>query len=193
MYIPEQFEITDRDEIFSFIEANAFGQLISNVGGRFFSTHLPFLVSDDRCKLTCHLARQNGQWQEIDHQEVLVTLQGPHDYISPSWYLAPGVPTWNYQSVHLYGISRVFHDPDRIRAIVDRLTEKYESSFERPWKADYKASILKGIVGLEIEITGIQCKYKLSQNRSIQDQDQVVKQLKLRGSDQLAKAMKNAG
>ena len=193
MYSPKHFEITDEEEIFSFVEANAFGQLISNVGGRLISTHLPFLVSDDRSKLICHLARQNDQWQGIDHQEVLVTLQGPHDYISPSWYLAPGVPTWNYQSVHLYGICSAFHESDRLKAIVDGLTEKYESSLERPWKADYKASILKGIVGLEIEITGIQCKYKLSQNRSTQDQAQVVKQLKLRGSDQLAKAMKDAG
>ncbi len=66
MYIAKHFEVTDKEEIFSFIEANAFGQLISSVGGRLTSTHLPFLVSDDRSKLICHLARQNGQWQEID-------------------------------------------------------------------------------------------------------------------------------
>ncbi len=93
MYIPKHFEITDKDEIFSFVEANAFGQLISNVSGRFFSTHLPFLLSEDRSKIVGHMALQNPQHAEIDGQEVLITLEGAHDYISPSWYRGPGVPT----------------------------------------------------------------------------------------------------
>ena len=93
MYIPKHFEITDKSEIFAFVEANAFGQLISNVDGRLYSTHLPFLLSKDRYKITGHLALQNPQLAEIDMQEVLVTLEGAHDYISPAWYSSPGVPT----------------------------------------------------------------------------------------------------
>ena len=95
MYVPEHFEVTDADEIFAFVAANAFGQLISKVDGRFFSTHIPFLLSADRTKLLGHMARPNPQHLELDNQQVLVTFQGPHDYISPAWYASPGVPTWN--------------------------------------------------------------------------------------------------
>jgi transcriptional regulator len=90
MYIPKHFEVTDEGEIFSFIEANAFGQLVSSVARRPFSTHMPFLVSSDKKKMIGHVAKQNPQYSEIDGQEVLITLQGPHDYISPSWYSSPG-------------------------------------------------------------------------------------------------------
>ena len=103
MYIPKHFEVTDEDEIFAFIEENAFGQLISHVKGRLFSTHLPFLLSENRKKIVGHLAGKNPQQSELEGQEVLVSLEGPHDYISPAWYSSPGVPTWNYQAVHVYG------------------------------------------------------------------------------------------
>lgn len=191
MYIPEHFEVTDREEIFSFIEVNAFGQLISLVDERFFSTHLPFLVSEDRSKLVCHLAKQNPQWETIDGQEVLVTFQGPHDYISPQWYRSPGVPTWNYQAVHVYGICEPFHDPGKLKNIVDTLTEKYEATFKNPWVPTYREQMLQAIVGVEIEITDIQCQYKLNQNRSKKDQINVTEQLDALGSKQLSQAMRN--
>ena len=79
MYIPRHFEVTDEREIYAFIESNAFGQLITNVAGRPFSTHIPFLLSGDRTRLTGHIARQNPQASSVEGQEVLVTLQGPHD------------------------------------------------------------------------------------------------------------------
>jgi transcriptional regulator len=189
MYIPNHFHITDKAEIHAFIEANAFGQLISTIEGRLFSTHIPVLLAEDGNRLLGHLAKANPQWQSIDDQEVLITLQGPHDYISPSWYCSPGVPTWNYQAVHIYGTCQVFHDVSKLKQIVDALTRKFESSFAEPWKPDYKASMLRGIVGIEVEITEIQCKYKLNQNRSDEDQAQVIKALSSRGSEQVAKAM----
>jgi transcriptional regulator len=116
-------------------------------------------------------------------------LQGPHDYISPSWYRSPGVPTWNYQAVHIYGNCRVFEEATKLQQVVDALTEKFESVFEEPWQPDYKASMLRGIVGIEVEITEIQCKYKMSQNRSTEDQIGVIEALGNSGSDQLVKAM----
>jgi len=189
MYIPRHFEIADSPEIFAFIEANAFGQLISTLEGRLFSTHMPFLLGANHNLLLGHLARANPQWRDIEGQEVLITLQGPHDYISPSWYHSPGVPTWNYQAVHIYGKCQVFEDDTKLKQVVDKLTEKFESSFEQPWQPDYKASMLRAIVGIEIEIAEIQCKYKLSQNRSDEDQAGVIKALGKRGSDQVAKAM----
>lgn len=189
MYIPRHFAVTDSAEIFAFVEANAFGQLVSSVAGRPFSTHMPFLVSADRTRLIGHVARQNPQYADIDTQEVLVSLQGPHDYISPSWYTSPGVPTWNYQAVHIYGSVAVFDQADRLKDLVDTLTHKYESGFDMPWLPEYNASMLGAIVGIEIVISEIQAKFKLSQNRAARDQQQVIEQLKSLGSDELAAAM----
>ena len=194
MYIPKHFEVTDQDVIFAFINENAFGQLVSNVDGRLFSTHMPFLLSDDKTRLTGHVARLNPQHAELDGQEVLVTLQGPHDYISPSWYASAGVPTWNYQAVHIYGRGRVFDDTEALRTVVEALTEKYEAAFEQGWQPEYKAAMLSAIVGIEVAITDIHCKFKLSQNRPAQDQRQVITQLKAQGADALAAAMeRNTG
>jgi len=189
VYIPQHFEINDQDEIFAFVEENAFGQLISNLGGRLFSTHIPFLLSQDRTKIIGHLALQNPQCSELEGQEVLVTLQGPHDYVSPSWYATPGVPTWNYQSAHIYGHCRVFTSPNEIQSVVDALTQKYESALPQPWKSQYKAAMLHAIVGVEISMSEIQCKYKLSQNRSPQDRSMVIGHLRAAGSDALASSM----
>ena len=189
MYIPKHFEVTDDKEIYAFIELNGFGQLISIFEGRLFSTHIPFILSEDRAKLLGHLASKNPQVNDIDGQEVLVTLQGAHDYISPSWYEGSGVPTWSYQAVHIYGRCKVFSDPKKLKLAVDMLTEKYESRFSEPWNPDYNSSMLGAIIGLEIDINEIQCKYKLSQNRSEQDQKQVIEQLKINGSLQLSEVM----
>jgi transcriptional regulator len=189
MYIPKHFEVTDNTEVYAFIEANAFGQLISNSAGRLCSTHIPFLLSDDKTMLLGHLAKNNPQLHDIEGQEVLISLQGPHDYISPSWYSSPGVPTWNYQSAHLYGHCKVFHDADSLRQVVDTLTRRYEASLSPSWEPEYNPSMLGAIAGLEISISDIQCKYKLSQNRSEQDRRQVVDRLKANDSVQLAEAM----
>ena len=189
MYIPKHFEVTDEKEKYAFIEANAFGQLVSNSAGRLFSTHIPFFLSSDKTKLIGHLARQNPQVQDIEGQEVLISLQGAHDYISPSWYADSGVPTWNYQAVHIYGSCKLFSSPDSLKQAVGTLTNRSESHFSIPWQPKYNPSMLKAIVGIEITISEIQCKYKLSQNRSPQDQAQVIEQLKASGSNKMAKAM----
>jgi transcriptional regulator len=190
MYLPEHFTISEQDEIVAFIEANAFGQLISMDEQRPFVSHLPFLLADDRKSLRCHLARQNPQWRRLGEQQVLITFLGPHDYISPGWYQNPGVPTWNYQAVHIYGRCRVFEEAAALAELVDTLSERYESGFEEPWQPQYRKAMLKAIVGVEIDIDEIQCKYKLSQNRSVADQQGVVAHLQQNGSKALAGAMR---
>ena len=192
MYVPKPFEVSDRAEIFEFVEANAFGQLISIVDDRPFATHLPFLLSADRTTLTCHLARQNPHWRQLDERQALVTFLGPHDYVSPSWYQNPGVPTWNYQAVHIYGNCRVFDDADRLAGVVEALSAVYESGFEKPWQPQYRDAMLKAIVGVEIEILEVEGKYKLSQNRPAADQPGVVDELERRGAADLAAAMRKA-
>ena len=153
MYIPKHFEINELEVLTSFISANAFGQLITQVEGRLFSTHLPLMLSDDGKTLLAHIARVNPQHKTIEGQEVLVSFSGPHDYISPSWYASPGVPTWNYQAVHVYGQCEIFDDPVRLKQTVDQLTHKYEVAYEKPCRSDYAASMLCGIVVLEIPIS----------------------------------------
>ena len=190
MYVPDHFKISDQAEIFSFLQANAFGQLISLEDQRLTSSHLPFLIADDRKRLLCHLARQNSQWQQLEGQQVLITFQGPHDYISPSWYRNAGVPTWNYQAVHVYGNCRVFDAADKLAAVVEALSARHESSFETPWKPQYRDAMLKAIIGVEIEIDEIQCKYKLSQNRPVEDQQGVIDKLDELGSEALLQAMR---
>lgn len=192
MYIPDHFKVDDEDEIFSFLQANAFGQLISRVNGRLFCSHIPFLMGNDRKYLRAHLAKANAQWRELDGQEVLITFQGGHDYVSPSWYKSVGVPTWNYQAVHVYANCQIINDEQGLSEIVDELTRVYESSFEQPWQPSYSATMLKAIVGLRLEITDIQCKYKISQNRILDDQKNVAEQFQQRADKALYQAMLNS-
>lgn len=189
MYIPKHFEITDETEVSKFIKANSFGQLISVIDTAIVSTHVPFLFDAGSRVLMCHMAKANPQWQQIQKQKVLVTLQGEHAYVSPNWYESAGVPTWNYQAVHIEGIAESFTDPEKLKRVVDTLTEQNESDYPNPWEPDYAASMLRGIVGIEIAITSIQCKYKLSQNRSVRDQSNVQEQLADGGHEALANAM----
>ena len=190
MYVPKKFHVEDADEIFAFLSANAFGQLVSQHDGRPTVSHLPFFIAADRGTLKCHVARQYPQWHEIEGQPVLATFLGPHDYISPSWYTGAGVPTWNYQAVHVYGRCRVFDDAAELAALVDALTGVYESRFDNPWQPKYPDSMLKAIVGIEIEIDDIQCKYKLSQNRPVADHQPVIDHLDELGAEALVAAMR---
>lgn len=191
MYTPKHFEVNDKEKLLAFIETNAFGQLISKVDGRLFSSHLPFLVDKKDGSLICHLAKANPQWQRIEEQEILASFQGPHGYISPSWYESPGVPTWNYQAVHVYGRAKLISDNEELMTIVNELTEKHELSHPKPWKPEYKETLLTAIVGLRIDIGEIQGKYKLSQNRPESDRTCIIKALDSAGSSALSMAIKN--
>ena len=190
MYIPDHFNEPDRDKAVAFIRANAFGQLVSLVDGKLFASHLPFLINKDGNKMLCHLARQNPQWENIEAQDVLVTFQGSHDYISPNWYKSPGVPTWNYQVAHVYATCRLVHSPEELKDIVEKLTLTYESNFASPWKPQYNKAMLKNIIGIDFSISDIQCKFKLNQNRSEIDRAGVVSALEEHGSEKLAKVMR---
>jgi transcriptional regulator len=189
MYMPDHFRVDDEAEIFDFLRANAFGQLISLVEGRLFSSHIPFLFADDRRTLFAHLAKANPQWRELEGQEVLITFQGAHDYVSPSWYQNPGVPTWNYQAVHIYARCHLIEQQQRLAEIIHSLTNVYESAFEKPWQPQYADAMLKAIVGLQLDISDIQCKYKLNQNRSPGDRINVAEQYRTMGDNKLYHAM----
>jgi transcriptional regulator len=189
LYIPNHFAITDSDKINLFLKQNSFGELISTVEGRTFATHLPFLFDEEAKVLRMHVAKANPQWQHLGKEELLLVVSGPHGYISPSWYHSPGVPTWNYQAVHVYGTARIITDTIELKTIVDGLTAIEEEKHPDPWQPDYAATMLKAIVGIELTVSEIQCKFKLSQNRSKVDQQAIVDGLSSANSDALAKAM----
>jgi transcriptional regulator len=185
MYIPEHFKETNPKRISALIEDYSFGMLVTVLDGLPFVSHLPFVFdrsAGPKGKLSCHIARANPQWQHFSSSsEVLAILQGPHAYVSPSWYLSPGVPTWNYAVVHLRGKPRLIECESELGALVERLSQAHESHMPNPWQPDLTGEritkLLNMIVGLEIEVTDIQCKFKLSQNRPIEDRLRVVEEL----------------
>jgi transcriptional regulator len=184
MYVPKHFNESDAEKLAAFIDEHAFGVLVTLFEGRPFASHLPFLYEREANALLAHVARANPQWQHFSNgAEVMVLFQGPHAYISPSWYLAPGVPTWNYAVAHVYGSAQALDDPSRIKGIVERLTEKYERNNQPPWVPAYDQTLLQAIVGIEIRIKEVQGKFKLGQNRSAADRAAVASRLEVTGSE----------
>ena len=144
-------------------------------------------------RLRCHVARANPIWQQVsaDHQ-VLVVFRGEEGYVSPSWYAAKQehgkvVPTWNYAAVHAYGVATAVHDAAWLRRMVEDLTNRHEHGRPDPWQvsdapAEYVEKLLGAIVGVEIPVTRLIGKWKLSQNRSTADRQGVVSGLERDGS-----------
>lgn len=184
MYVPRHFSEEDAAKLARLIAENSFGMLVTVAEGRPFASHIPFLYERDTNVLLGHVARANPQWRHFSGDgEVLVVFQGPHAYISPSWYRAPGVPTWNYAVAHVYGRARALEDPAAIKPIVERLTEKYERHNERPWVPEYDPRMLNAIVGVEVAVSEVQGKFKVSQNRPAADRAAVIAELEASGSE----------
>ena len=184
MYIPKHFRQSDEDALAAFIDEHAFGTLVTMSGGRPFATHLPLVYERAEQALHAHVARANPQWTHVAAApEVLVMFQGPHGYVSPTWYVDAGVPTWNYTAVHVYGTARVVDDLDAKERHVKQLAARHERGSAKPWVPDFDPKRLDGIVGIVIRIGEVQGKFKLSQNRSAADRAGVVAALEARGTD----------
>ncbi len=192
MFIPKHF--IGQGDAFTFIAANSFGQLIGAVDGALSCTHLPLLPSaelphtEGGC-LIGHVARANPQAKWPDGQPVMCVFTGPHGYVSPSWYEQSGVPTWNYEAAHVQGNLRWEDDAEVAQTILSQLTAFYEAAEASPWLPDYPVSMLRGIRAFRIEITGVEFKQKLSQNRSRADREAVIDAVRVRGNAALADAM----
>lgn len=175
MYVPAHFAAEDEDQAHALIRAYPFGLLLSIDADRANGSHIPFLHESDTT-LACHLARANPQARALaGGGPVLAVFQGPHAYVSPSWYTDPGVPTWNYAVVHVYGRATPVTDREALAETLSRLAQRHEPAGSPP--LDYDPRMLEGIVGFDIAIAEIQAKLKLSQNRSPQDRRQVIEQL----------------
>lgn len=174
MYTPKHFALDDPAQQRALIKDYPFAQLITVDGdGLPHASHLVILYRDGR--LEGHMARANPQWRHFQPDaQVLSIFSGPHGYISPSWYQGePNVPTWNYLAVHVHGRPRPVEDAGQKKAMLERLVEAMESGFAEPWRMalpeQYERGMLAGIVAFEIEITRIEGKAKLSQNRKPKD------------------------
>ena len=184
MYIPSHFRESDERVLAEFIDAHAFGTLVTTDRGAPCASHLPFLHDREGRTLHAHVARGNPQWQQIAAApDVLVMFVGPHGYVSPTWYAEPGVPTWNYTAVHVYGRARAVDDAAATGRHVEKLAARFERGSAAPWVPSYEPKRLLGIVGIEIRITEIQGKFKLSQNRSAEDRARVAARLEASGTD----------
>ena len=178
MYIPASFSERDAATLYAFMRVHNFAALVT-ASETLMATHVPFLIDAERGVLRAHLARANPQWKHFDGREALVIFQGPHAYISPTWYQAhPSVPTWNYTAVHVYGAPRIVADDALLRQMLRELVEQHERGRNPEWKMelpeDYLRGMLKAVVGFELPVARIEGKYKLSQNRSDTDVDGVI-------------------
>lgn len=180
MYTPQHFEMIDVAQITNFIRAHSFGILMSSVDGEPFATHVPFLYDSEQNVLLAHMARANPQWRNLDGQAVLVVFSGPHAYISPTWYREPAsVPTWNYSAVHVYGRGAVMDHEEELAGLLRKTVRYYEPDSELPTQADepFYRNMLRAIVGFRIEVTRVEGKAKLSQNKSMEVRKRVVEHL----------------
>ncbi|WP_395735606.1 FMN-binding negative transcriptional regulator [Prosthecobacter sp.] len=184
MYTPSHFKIDDLGTLQAFMQRHNFATLVTHDGQIPHATHLPFLLNpthNSHGSLLTHMARANPQWSHFTKSEVLVIFTGPHAYISPAWYTTqPAVPTWNYTAVHAYGTPRIITQHDRFAQMLHDLVEFHESGRPNRWHGqlppEFRDGLIKGIVGIEIEITRLEGKFKLSQNRP-QDAPSVIAML----------------
>jgi transcriptional regulator len=183
MYIPESNRSPGQAQNIDFMKANGFAILATHDGCEMTATHLPLLVDQrgEALVLTGHVARANPQSKFSG--DAMAIFHGPHAYVSPTWYGAGvHVPTWNYVAIHAYGRMTLIEDEARVAAIITRLTNVYESSRPQPWTADIvppdlNAKLMKAIVGFEIEVTRLEAKWKLSQNKPADARAGVAKEL----------------
>lgn len=197
MYIPSVNREENIAVLHRMMQANSFATLVTSDGtsggGAPVATHLPVLLRSEEgdCGvLVAHLARANSQWRHFQPgREVLVIFQDAHAYVSPSYY-TPGfsVPTWNYSAVHAYGIPRIVEEPVAVMAMLDELVAVYEQPRPAPYETDWgDGRVVKmtgAIVAFTIEITRLEGKRKLSQNRTLADRQGVIDALQDGNSDE---------
>ena len=189
VYLPPAFTETREDVLLAHIERHDFGLLVTHGTAGLITSQIPFLAErrDGKFYLQAHIARANPQGADLGGAgEALAIFPGAHAYISPSWYEAgPAVPTWNYAAVHAYGPARRIDDPVWLHELVRRLSERHEAREPAPWDMQalpepYVQSMLNGIVGIEIAVSRLEGKFKLSQNRPAADRPRIIAALERR-------------
>lgn len=190
MYIPELYKNDNQEDIQNFIHQHGFGILVNQTDGKPWATHIPLLFEEKNGKqiLVGHVSNENPQANSFKtNDEVLAIFMGAHTYISSSWYDHENVPTWNYLAVHIYGKLKIHSLEESIHAL-KRLVDKYEAKSKNPIRIEdlSKKTMLqaRGIVSFEIEITAIQAKKKLSQNRDDKNYKTIISELEKTNDNQ---------
>ncbi len=181
MYVPEHFRVHDHADAITFMRANPFAILVSSTEDGPFATHLPvfMLGAGDQLVIRGHVAKANPHWRHLEQNPSCLTIfHGPHAYVSASNYTTrENVPTWNYGAVHVYGNARVFVSPDDLQGVLHQLIGTFEPAYADQWASfseTYRERMLSHIVGFEIAVTKIEAKFKLSQNRTKEEQTNVI-------------------
>jgi transcriptional regulator len=189
MYLPAMFAVRDRHELLAHAHEHPFATVTSCLGQDIAVSHLPLLVDGDRGVLRGHLARDNPQFRHFaEGASVVAVFHGPHGYVSPSVYGAPGVPTWNYVVVHVRGRARLLDASGLVKVLDDSVARFDTSGWRMDPDDDTIRPKLAAIAGFEIDIEGIEGKWKLSQNRSPEDQAKVIDWLEKGDDDSRATA-----
>ncbi len=207
MYVPAHFK-PDDDEVRGLLRNLGASNLVTATAEGLLATMLPLVYDEGDSRpglgawgaLLGHVARNNRQWQVPATGEAMVIAAGPDAYISPTWYATKRehgrvVPTWNYITAHVHGRLVIHDDPAWVEANVRRLTAQHERMREVPWSVDdapeaYLDGQLKAIVGVEIVISRVEGKWKLSQNRSVADMTGAIEGLEALGEDDVSAAMR---
>jgi len=198
MYLPAHFDEKRLDVLHALVRRHPFGLLVTQTADGPSANGIPFLLDPDGAAglgtLRGHVARANPVWREAATDvPSLVVFQGPDAYVSPGWYPTKAehgkvVPTWNYVMVQARGQLRIRDDPAWLLQLVTRLTERHEAARSAPWAvsdapADYVQTMLRAIVGIELELTALSGKWKVTQNRAAPDRAGVVTGLEAVGGD----------
>jgi transcriptional regulator len=206
MYIPPHFAETRPEVIHRIIREHPLGMIVHHGSDGFDADHIPFELDPGAGALgllSAHVARANPLWQRCPTGTgVMVVFRSAQAYVSPNWYPSKHethrqVPTWNYEVVHAHGTIAVRDDERYVRGLVARLTRHHEATEPTPWKMgdsapEYIDGMLRNIVGIEIAITSLVCKAKLSQNREARDRLNAADTLDARGETGLARSMRDA-
>lgn len=184
MFIPRYHKQENIEEVKKFLIENSFGILISQTEGKITGTHIPMELDTDEngeAILLGHIAKANPQSKNLRNEdEILAIFNGPHSYISSSWYQKENVPTWNYVAVHVYGSVKIIEGQELMDSL-KKLVDKYEQNSENPVSMEKMTSKtlkqINGIIGFSIKINEIQAAYKLSQNRGKVDYDNIINKL----------------
>ncbi len=194
MYIPKHNAVTDQTLLWELMRQFNFALLITAPEGIPFATSIPFTPLEETQTLSAHVARANPQWQHLESaKEVLVVFQAEHALISNMWYEQTDVPTWNYATVHAYGTARILNSAET-RTQLETLMQQHGHAQEMTkYSPKYLEGLQKALVGFEIQITRLEGKFKLSQNRSLPDQKNVIAHLSEQGELErgIAKRMQN--
>ena len=199
MYISKLYREEDHAKILEFLQQNEFATLVTYDGEKPTASHLlmEIMQEGENLFVNGHMSKANPLWKTFEkNPEVLVIFQGPHTYISPTWYNHLNVPTWNYQAVHIYGKPRIVTDQEETYGILSRLVARNESNAAYRLETlpqEFVSKEIRGIVAFQVEVTRIEANYKLSQNRNDQDYHNIITRLHEREDEMshgVAKAMR---